>query len=135
MWGLQNRAGLRLPFVALSLLAAVGPTGAEDPDGLVRVRVGDSDANIAVNRAIQGAKRRLARPACQDLLLRFKDANGRTLKANLDHLGLSAEAHLGKLLFYDGDELRPCHDRRTLAATSPNNSVVFICTAPFGLSR
>ena len=51
------------------------------------------------------------------LLVQFKDTDGHTLKANLDDRGLSAEEHLGQLLFYDGDELRPCRDRRTLAAT------------------
>ena len=65
------------------------------------------------------------------LLVQFEDADGHTLKANLDDRGLSAEEHLGQLLFYDGDELRPCRDRRTLAATSPHNSVVFVCSAAF----
>ena len=130
MWGLRVRAGLCLPIVALPLLGAA-PGRAEDQVAAVRVRVGEVDANMAVNRAILGASRRLARPACQALLGEFKDISGRTLKANLDDLGLSAEAHLGKLLFYDGDALRPCRDRQTLAATSPHNSVVFVCTAAF----
>jgi hypothetical protein len=56
------------------------------------VRVGNSDANLAVHAAIRGAQRRLARPACRALLSEWKDAAGRTLQANLDDRGLSAEA-------------------------------------------
>ena len=82
-------------------------------------------------QAVREASEKLAQPACAAVLSDFKDAEGRTLRENLDATGQSPSEYLGWLVFFDGAGASRCGDRSTLATTSPGSRVVTICTPQF----
>ncbi len=84
-----------------------------------------------VDRAIKGARQRLARPGCQRIFSDFQDAAGRPLQEELERMGATGEEFLGELLFYDGSEGERCLGGATLAYTFPGSRVVFVCAAEF----
>jgi hypothetical protein len=96
-----------------------------------RVRVPHNDVAQAVKRALAGADRLLAEPACQEVLTDFSDASGRTLKEALDGSDASARGYLRWIVFADGRGLRACGSKGTLAVTEPGSRVVFICPTAF----
>ncbi|HEY2946187.1 MAG TPA: hypothetical protein VGN09_27390 [Vicinamibacteria bacterium] len=96
-----------------------------------RVRVPFNDVAQAVKRALAGADRLLAEPACQEVLLDFRDASARTLKDVLDGQEVSARGHLRRIVFSDGRGLKACRGKATLAVTEPGSRVVFICPDAF----
>lgn len=96
-----------------------------------RVRVSHNDVAQAVQRALAGADRLLAEPACQEVLSDFHDASRRTLKEVLEGNDVSARAYLRWIVFSDGRGLKPCSSKATLAVTEPGSRVVFICPTAF----
>jgi hypothetical protein len=70
-------------------------------------------------------------PNCLAVLSDFHDLQGRPLEAVLAAAGLSAEAHFGKIFFYDGSDLSLCARPGVLAGTKPGSHVVHICAAYF----
>lgn len=96
-----------------------------------RVRVPHSEVAQAVKRALAGADRLLAEPACQEVLTDFRDASGRTLKETLDGSDVSARGYLRWIVFSDGRGLKACSSKETLAVTEPGSRVVFICPTAF----
>ena len=96
-----------------------------------RVAVPYNDVAQAVRRALAGADRLLAEPACQEVLTDFRDASGRTLKEVLDGSEVSARGYLRWILYSDGRGLNACSSKATLAATEPGSRVVFICPTAF----
>jgi len=96
-----------------------------------RVRVPNNEVAQAVTRALAGADRLLAEPACQEVLTDFHDASGRTLKEVLDGNDVSARAYLRWVVFSDGRGLKACSSKASLAVTEPGSRVVFICPTPF----
>lgn len=129
--------GTRLALVAavaLSMPAAV-PAAPERP-AVSRVRVGSLRSVGAVERALVGARRRLARPGCERILHEFRDREGRPLSEELRALGATAEAHLGTLFFYDGGERPTCQAAtRPLAFTHVGSRVVYVCPSFADLER
>ena len=115
--------------VAIVLLSAAGRLHGEEAGDLVRV--GNGLTALAVRSAIQGAARRLGSPSCGKLLTEFTDREGRTLQSNLVARGLTAEAHLRGLMFYDGVRLSRCERVGIFAVTAPGSSVVFVCSQAF----
>jgi hypothetical protein len=85
----------------------------------------------SVARAVEGAERRLADPHCRRIFSDFRDAEGVTLQARLDALGVSAAEHLRRVVFTDGFGHRSCHSGRALALTSPGHRVVYVCRERF----
>jgi hypothetical protein len=132
-----NRGGLW--FVALLMswvcsFAASRAAGAADNTSEAapfRVRVPHNEAAQAVKRALAGADRLLAVPACQEVLTDFRDGSGRTLKEVLDGSDVSARAYLRWIVFSDGRGLKGCSSKGTLAVTEPGSRVVFICPTAF----
>lgn len=96
-----------------------------------RVRLREMSAASAVRRALDGAKRKMRDPRCQQVLSDFEDLQGRPLDAVLGAADLSAEAHLARIFFYDGSELPLCATQGVLGGTQPGSQVVFICAASF----
>jgi hypothetical protein len=84
-----------------------------------------------VRRALAGADRLLAEPACREVLTDFRDASARTLKEALDGSGVGARTYLRLIVFTDGRGLKACGSKGTLAATAPGSRVVFICPRAF----
>ena len=90
-----------------------------------------SEVAHAVRRALAGADRLLAEPACQEVLTDFHDASARPLKEVLDGNDVSARGYLRWILFTDGRGLKACSSKSTLAVTEPGSRVVFICPTAF----
>jgi hypothetical protein len=121
-------AGLRLLAAVGVVAVATGASGAaQDAD----VHMNNGFAAAAVRSAISGAKRRLAREGCRDLLREFKDAEGHTLQANLEARHRTAEAQLQALQFEDGVSRRLCDKNGIHAVTRPGSSLVYICSDAF----
>jgi len=96
-----------------------------------RVRLRDGFAAAALRRAIQGARRRLEEPACQQIFEEFRDEAGHSLSQRLAERGGRAEAQLAHLLFYDGNGQPRCDDTSVAAITTPGAAVVLICSDQF----
>jgi hypothetical protein len=94
------------------------------------------DAGV-VAMALNGAYRKLARPACQQLLDDFHDAQGHTLRENLVPLGLTPDAYLSHLTYRDGRDLGSARCRKggAAAVTHIGDRNVFLCVAPFAEQR
>lgn len=135
-WAGSVGRGCGTVVVAISVAKAL-PVGAqEERHDWIGVRMADPRSQASVRRAVAGAYERLAQPECRALLLRFRDAAGRTLQDNLDIAGETAQGYLARrVLFYEGYRLATCRSRRAkkgLAVTRPGSRVVFVCSQRFG---
>jgi hypothetical protein len=110
-------------WLLVSALIAAAPDVAAPP---FRVRLGDRATAGAVEAALNGASRRVARPECARVLSDFSDNAGRTLQQSLDALGLEATEYLRFVIFTDGGMHGSCA-RGRLAFTAPGSRVVFVC--------
>ncbi|MEO8190468.1 MAG: hypothetical protein ABI682_09000 [Acidobacteriota bacterium] len=81
----------------------------------------------AIRIAILDARRRLEDPRCRLILSEFQDGSGHALQERLDAIGHSGQSYLEWMLFYDGQEGRPCRDANVLAMTDPGSRIVFYC--------
>ena len=89
---------------------------------------------FTVSRAIDGAKRRLEGPQCQQVLDEFANVSGASLRSVLDQANVTASEFLLRLRFADGDQSRQCQRSDDLAAfTTPGNRVIFICSGTFDI--
>ena len=87
---------------------------------------------FTVSRAIDGAKRLLEAPRCQQLLDEFSDTSGATLRTVLDQAKVTPSEFLVRLRYADGEQSSQCQRSDDLAAyTSPGNRVIFICSGQF----
>ena len=85
-----------------------------------------------VERAIDGAKLRLADRECQQVLTDFQDAAGNSLLANLIAKQRSPVEYIDEMWFLDASDARPCRDNGALVAyTSPGLRVIYVCAARF----
>ncbi len=92
------------------------------------------DAAGAVQRAAEGAHRKLKETTCRVVLSDFVDASGRSLQQKLDQLGLTAADYLSFVILVDAEDRKftkaasPCRNPGTLAFTTPGSRVVNVCT-------
>jgi hypothetical protein len=128
LWPVALLMAWACPAAALPDAGAADNTPADAP---FRVRVPFNEVAQAVNRALAGADRLLAEPACQEVLTDFHDASARTLKEVLEANDVSARGYLRWIVFSDGRGLKACNSRATLAVTAPGSRVVFICPTAF----
>jgi len=85
----------------------------------------------AVERAVEGAVRRLESPDCQRIFADFRDGSGVSLRDRLDAQGVAAPEYLRRLVFTDGFGHRSCREGDALALTSPGSRVVYVCGPRF----
>jgi hypothetical protein len=84
---------------------------------------------LMVQYAVLGAKKRLERPACAELLAEFHAADGLPLTA---HIVLSPSEYLSSLWFVDGDNDPSCRRAGApIAFTAPGHSVIYVCSRHF----
>jgi hypothetical protein len=123
----------RVSFAGLVLALAVSAVSAQaaDAPAFKSVRIAAPFSAGTVERALVGARRRLAQPSCQRIFSEFADKNGRPLVEALEEKGTSGPEHLGTLFFYDGSEEPQCQSEATLAFTSVGSAVVFVCPTQF----
>ena len=84
-----------------------------------------------LSKALSDAESKLARDRCLQVFSDFRDASGRTLRANLDGFGRTGGSYLQWMVFFDGYGKPRCEKRGTLAWTSPNSRVVYLCSPQF----
>ena len=118
--------------VAITLFAAgLGPTVRAAETSKAKILI-TGPAAQAVVRALDGARRKLANPACQEVLTDFTDPEGRTLRENL---GSTAPAdYLGVLVIRDGEIPKGsgrCAHPAAGAFTERGSTVVFVCGGNF----
>ena len=77
-------------------------------------------------RAVQGAAHQLRQPECEGLLDEFTDTSNRSLRAVLDEEGLTAEAFLARLFFYDAAGAA-CESSTLAGMNAPGSRVVRVC--------
>lgn len=89
-------------------------------------------AHMTVHDALQGAIRRLALPACRDIVGDFSDEEGRPLTMNIATAGRTLGDFLADLYFVDGDDTPQCRGNDVVAAfTAPGSRVIHVCGERF----
>jgi hypothetical protein len=121
---------------ALICFGAPGPSRMEaqtSGEVAVRARFEDSVVRRAVQGAVLGAVRRLARSDCARVLTDFTDDSGRPLLETLQASSTTASRYLTEALwFVDGTDAPQCRsDAVTVAFTSVGSRVIHICGARF----
>lgn len=125
----RSRALLAVAVRIVVAGSACGAASAEASD--LKVRVPNVADARAIRLAVLGAANRLENDRCQEVLSRFRDASGRTLRANLEAQGQTPSGYLERVWFYPGSHLQACQSRRVFAVTSPGSHVVYICLPQF----
>lgn len=80
-----------------------------------------------VRRAIDLARRRLARPDCRLVYDDFELPDGRTPRAELDRLGIPPEEWLESLTFTDGSDDAVCRGGYAALTTTPRSRLIRVC--------
>lgn len=112
--------------------AGVAPSAPVTPGPAADVsRIGDGELAASIERALAGARRRLAADRCTSVLDDFADAGGRSLTAVAADHGPSPAASLSRLIFRDGRESAMCRGTTVAAYTGQGSRVVFVCPARF----
>jgi hypothetical protein len=124
----------RFPVVvaAVTTLLGSGPILAQAEGRHPRLRFPAIEMRFMVDRAIDGAKQRLADPDCQQVFADFQDVSGNSLLANLSATGQSPAEYLDGIWFIDASTALPCQKGGLLVAyTSPGHRVVYVCGSRF----
>jgi hypothetical protein len=120
---------------SLALLAILGCVELSAASGPVRLALDRPEATSALESAVSTAVRhaadKLADSSCREVFSDFRDSAGRTMRENLDTLGVSPQGYLDHILFYNGYGYSRCDPRSTFASTSPGSHVVYICAPQF----
>lgn len=136
---LRQHSAAAAVVASLALLAAGPPLGrAEAADSDRTAGAGAAPFRYAIHipheataemlrLVLDGARRRLAEPRCQEVLDDFAGGDGRPLRLRLDELARAPEDYLGLIVFYDGREHRRCSEKGVLAVTQVGSRVVYVC--------
>lgn len=129
----RDGAAPKASAAVVVLLAALSgvPAAAAEPTPVFRNQV-DAMTRAALERAGEGALRRLQDPECQQVFSDFRDAEGRPLQEKLEATGQTGAGYLsGRIFFADGSGARACQSSDNLAVTNPGSAVVFVCARQF----
>jgi hypothetical protein len=124
-----------LALAVLTLLGAARSPGALASADHVLLTPG-ADA-ITLRRALAGARRKLERPECRQVLTDFTNQEGQPLQQKLDGFGVSAAQYLDLVFFSDGERVTdragrcPCRQPGIVAVTQPGGRVVHVCARQF----
>ncbi len=121
----RRSARLAVPTVLLSMLAAfaVEPARAEQ----YAIHIDHEITASTVRRVLDGARKRLAEPRCQQVLDDFGDGEGRPLRVRLEETGRTPQDYLSLVVFYDGRKHPRCGQKGILAVAQPGSRVVWVC--------
>jgi hypothetical protein len=109
--------------LAATVVAAAPPTSAE---GARRASLTKRDA-AAVERARDGAARRLEDAECRRVFSDFHDAQGRTLEQNLAEWAMDPAEYLRIVPFADGSGEPLCRRGDVMLVSMPNVPRVIVC--------
>jgi len=94
--------------------------------------IAEPSTRFLVQRAVDGAARRLGRATCQQVFDDFSTASGEPLSTALDRAQTTPVRFLESLRFTDGSATPQCRMHPHLAAyTAPGHPVIFVCGARF----
>lgn len=130
----HNIGAVLIMWSALAGLVHARPAAPpESSRSAPRVRLGDPIARFVLEQAILGARARLGRPRCLQVLTDFADQSGHSLTANIEASGATARDYLvERIWFSDGSEMPQClKDPRVEAFTAAGYKVVYVCAARF----
>lgn len=113
----------RAVLAAAVLLPPVGPAAAGPKRALTLSKFDQS----AVERARNGAARKLQEPECQKVLEDFRDGDGRPLRQSLEKWGVNAAEYLQMIPFLDGSSHRLCLWSKVELVSSPGTPRVYVC--------
>ena len=119
----MSRTGSRsCAWAVLVAFTAAGAGAAPAPRPLTR---GNAEP---VERAREGATRRLQAEECRKVLTDFTDAQGHSLRENLETKGLDAAAYLRTVTFLNGSRTRSCRQgSKVLLVATPGVGSVAVC--------
>ncbi len=92
---------------------------------------GTTALEATLAKAVSEAGSRLGGGSCRRVFSDFRDARGRVLQESLDGAERTGASYLDWLVFYDGCGKRRCEERGTLALTSPDSRIVYLCGPQF----
>jgi hypothetical protein len=119
-------AALLVTSIAAPAALQAGPRGFEAPKPL------RSYEAAAVERALEGAARRLESLECQTLLTHFTDRSGRPLTEKLATWGMSAAEYVRQLPFRDGSTVPLCGKKSVRLTAVQGTLPVFVCPGGTG---
>ena len=99
---------------------------AASAQGVPRASLTTRDAAV-VERAREGAARKLEDAECRRVLSDFHDAQGRTIERNLDQWAMSPAEYLRLLPFVDGSGEPLCRRGKVMLVSIPNVPRVVVC--------
>ena len=117
----------------LACAASVGLSAQsrQDSQSSARIRL-QGKAQMVVEDAVNGARRRLATATCKLVLQDFRDGSARPLDARLDILDQTVAEYLAGVYFVDGDDSVQCRlNDATAAFTEPGSRVIHVCARKF----
>ena len=114
--------------VAIVVLVLCAPlqAGSDRDDEPMALHLTFADRQ-SVRRAVGLALARLARPGCSNIFADFRFPDGRTLRSELDRLGLGPEALVKSLVFVDGSWDSVCGNGRAVLTTTPGSRLIRVC--------
>jgi hypothetical protein len=116
-------------------LVAVGAaTPFTSAEGARRASLNPRDA-VAVERAREGAARRLKDAECRRVFSEFHDPRGRTIEKNLEEWAVGPAEYLRIVPFVDGSGESLCRKSKVMLAASPNVPRVIVCPGFARLQR
>jgi hypothetical protein len=122
----RNSSGRAVLAAALFAATLASALAAEAAPPLLELTGFDS---AAVDRARNGALRRLEDGTCQKIFTDFRDAQDRTLQQNLDEWSVSPADYLRLVPFIDGTGKKLCRKSNTALVSTPGVRRVFVCKA------
>ncbi len=129
---MRSRLTFRLgPCALTTLLAAASAASAE---GARRVSLTPRDA-AAIERAREGAARRLAAAGCRKVFSDFHDARGRTIESKLEEWAVDPVDYLRVMPFLDGSGELLCNRGKVTLVSTPNVPRVLVCPAFAAVQR
>jgi hypothetical protein len=115
--------GVVVAFVVVAMLGPVPRADAGQPRALVGIHA------TALERAREGAARRLARAECQQVFHDFRDGKGRPLAETLATFEKTPADYLRMIPFLDGASHPLCRGGRAYLFTQVGVRRVFVCPA------
>jgi hypothetical protein len=121
---MRSRWTVRLGLCVLAAVVAAAP--AASAQGTRRVSLTKRD-EAAVERAREGAARRLEDAECRKVLTDFHDAQGRMLEQNLEEWAMDPAQYLRIVPFVDGTGEHVCRREDVMLVSTPNVPRVIVC--------
>jgi hypothetical protein len=118
-------------LVACGASVQLSAQSREEGPQVARIWLQDK-ARVVVEKAVNGALRRLATPTCQLVLTDFTDASARSLAVRLETLDQTVAEFVASVYFVDGGDSAQCRSNETTVAfTEPGSRVIHVCARRF----